>query len=213
MNIVTVYNLSKMPTAPVETFNELQEDLKLYDESKNKKLQQLISTRGFKYAFRAWRDEDGLLWIIDAHQRKRALLELRKQGFEIPEIPYEEIYAENKQDAVKEIAAYNSQFATLNPDTILFEKYKISDNDLQIFNFELNVTPLHSDPDDLDWDNIGKLPEHPETPDGGYKVKYEIIFDNEDQQKRWYDFLGELKGIYPESETIAERIMKYIGNE
>ncbi|MFR1239668.1 MAG: hypothetical protein ACLSDJ_00380 [Butyricimonas faecihominis] len=131
-----------MPTAPVETFNELQEDLKLYDESKNKKLQQLISTRGFKYAFRAWRDEDGLLWIIDAHQRKRALLD-RKQGFEIPEIPYEEIYAENKQDAVKEIAAYNSQFATLNPDTILFEKYKISDNDLQIFNFELNVTPLH----------------------------------------------------------------------
>lgn len=45
------------------------------------------------------------------------------------------------------------------------------------------------------------------------KVKYEIIFDNEDQQKRWYDFLGELKGIYPECETIAERIMKYIGNE
>ena len=34
---------------------------------------------------------------------------LRKAGFEIPEIPYEPIYAADKKEAVEEIAAYNSE--------------------------------------------------------------------------------------------------------
>lgn len=211
METINVYNLSEMPTAALSDFQELQEDFKLYDEEKNRKLQQLILTRGFKYAFKAWMDENGVLWIIDAHQRKRALEELQKRGYEVPPIPYEIIFAENKQDAVKEIAAYNSQFATLNPDTILFEKYDISGEDLQIFSLELAPLKLNMEqPEGMDWDNMGKIPEHPDTPDGGYKIKYEIIFDDEAQQERWYQFVGELKSRYADCETIAERIIQFI---
>ena len=79
----------------------------------------LIITRGFKYAFKAWKDPDGKLWIIDAHQRRKALLALRKSGFIIPEIPYEPIFAADKKEAVEEIAAYNSEFATKNLSIIL----------------------------------------------------------------------------------------------
>lgn len=138
MKNITVYNLGSLPTAPLDSFHELQEDFKISDNDKLIKLQMLILTRGFKYAFKAWKDPDGKLWIIDAHQRRKALLGLRKSGFDIPEIPYEPIFAETKQEAVEEIAAYNSEFAKRNPDTILFEKYKIDQDTLG--RFELNYS-------------------------------------------------------------------------
>ena len=67
------------------------------------------------------------------------MLALRKSGFIIPEIPYEPIQAETKQEAVEEIAAYNSEFATKNPDTILFQKYKIDTDTLGRFNLGYEV--------------------------------------------------------------------------
>ncbi len=134
MNIITVYNLGNLPTAELDEFNELQEDFKIYDPDRNLKLQMLIITRGFKYAFKAWKDPDGQLWIIDAHQRKKALTILRKNGFTIPPIPYEPIQALTKKEAVEEIAAYNSEFAKKNPDTQLFTKYDIGMETLERFN-------------------------------------------------------------------------------
>lgn len=131
---ITIYNLGNLPTAPLDSFNELQENFKLSDNDKLSKLQMLIITRGFKYAFKAWKDPKGKLWIIDAHQRRKALLALRKAGFTIPPIPYEPIYAENKKEAVEEIAAYNSEFAKKNPDTLLFKKYEIDTDTLERFN-------------------------------------------------------------------------------
>lgn len=137
---IEVFNLSSLPVAPLDSFFELQEDFKKSDLDKLAKLQMLILTRGFKYSFKVWRDpSNGHLMIIDAHQRRKALLGLRKYGYIIPDIPYEEIQAADKQEAVEEIAAYNSEFARKNPDTILFQKYHISTDRLETFNlgFEL----------------------------------------------------------------------------
>ena len=142
MNEITVFNLGNLPTAEVEQFNELQEDFKIYDPDKNMKLQMLIVTRGFKYAFKAWQDPDGKLWIIDAHQRKSALLTLRKNGFIVPAIPYEPIHAKDKREAVEEIAAYNSEFAKKNSDTQLFAHYDIGMDTLQRFNLSFGDETL-----------------------------------------------------------------------
>ena len=136
---IKVFNLGNLPTAPLDSFNELQEDFKKPVADKLSKLQMLIITRGFKYSFKVWKDPDGKLWIIDAHQRRKALLELRSYGFNIPEIPYEEIQASDKREAVEEIAAYNSEFAQKNPDTLLFEKYNIKGEDLAKFNLGYEV--------------------------------------------------------------------------
>ena len=103
MKEITIHNLGNLPTAPLDSFCELQEDFKISDPDKLAKLQMLIITRGFKYAFKAWRDPSGKLWIIDAHQRRKALIALRKSGFAIPEIPYEPIYAENKKEAIAKV--------------------------------------------------------------------------------------------------------------
>ncbi len=136
---IEVFNLSNLPTAPLDSFHELQEDFKKSDPDKLSKLQMLIITRGFKYSFKVWKDPDGKLWIIDAHQRKKALLALQKAGFTIPGIPYEEIQASNKKEAVEEIAAYNSEFAQKNPDTLLFQKYHIDADTLERFNLGYEV--------------------------------------------------------------------------
>ena len=138
-NSIKVFNLGGLPTAPLDSFIELQEDFKKPDADKLSKLQMLIITRGFKYSFKVWKDPDGKLWIIDAHQRRKALLGLRSYGFKIPDIPYEEIQASNKKEAVEEIAAYNSEFAQKNPDTLLFTKYNISGDDLAKFNLGYEV--------------------------------------------------------------------------
>lgn len=136
---IEVFNLGKLPTAPIDAFNELQEDFKVHDPDKLSKLQMLIISRGFKYSFKVWKDPKGKLWIIDAHQRRKALLALRKYGFTIPEIPYEEIQAADKREAVEEIAAYNSEFAAKNPDTLLFKKYNIGNDDLEKFNLGFEI--------------------------------------------------------------------------
>ena len=44
-----------------------------------------------------------------------------------------------KKEAVEEIAAYNSEFAQKNPDTLLFTKYNISGDDLAKFNLGYEV--------------------------------------------------------------------------
>lgn len=141
---IEIYNLGNLPTAQIDDFYDLQEDFKISDADKLAKLQMLILTRGFKYAFKAWKDPDGRLWIIDAHQRKKALIALRKSGFEIPPIPYEPIFASDKKEAVEEIAAYNSEFGKKNPDTLLFEKYQIDSDTLDRFNLEFKPISLQS---------------------------------------------------------------------
>jgi len=140
--IIEVYNLGGLPTAPLDSFLDLQEDFKISDSEKLAKLQMIILTRGFKYSFKVWKDSEGKLWIIDAHQRKKALIALRKSGFLIPEIPYEPVQAKDKKEAVEEIAAYNSEFSQKNPDTILFQKYKIDSDTIDRFNLGYEVKKI-----------------------------------------------------------------------
>jgi ParB-like chromosome segregation protein Spo0J len=40
----------------------------------------------------------------------------------------------------------------------------------------------------------------------------QIVFDDEDQQDLWFEFVKWLKGKYPEYETFAERLSRFIGD-
>lgn len=44
----------------------------------------------------------------------------------------------------------------------------------------------------------------------GFSITYEIAFDNEEQQKKWYAFIRALREKYPDEETIADRLMLVI---
>jgi DNA modification methylase len=136
---VKVYNESNLPTADYGSFEELQEDFKIMDLDRLMLLKRAIVERGFKYSFKAWKDEEGKLWIIDAHRRKQALKILESDGFYIPPIPYELIHAETRKEAIEEIAFVNSQYSDINPDTELFKKYNIELDSLPISIKELKI--------------------------------------------------------------------------
>lgn len=144
MQTVTVYNLSHLPTADFETLVELQRDFKLRDQALLDKLKRRILEVGFKYSFKAWQDPaDGKLYIIDAHQRRAALADLRKDGYEIPPVPYEQIHAKDRKSAVEEIAYVNSEYAKKNPETDLFKHFDVNFGALEnvnIPNFDLTGT-------------------------------------------------------------------------
>lgn len=42
-------------------------------------------------------------------------------------------------------------------------------------------------------------------------IKYEIIFDDEEQQERWFAFLRHLKAAHPQIESIGARIHEHLG--
>lgn len=44
-------------------------------------------------------------------------------------------------------------------------------------------------------------------------VSYQLVFDDEDQQKKWYEFVRQLKDQYPKVDTIAGRLMQFIRDE
>jgi len=145
MGKIKVYNLSKLQTADFELFQELQGDFKITTPEKIDKLKTRIVNAGFKYAFQVWKDTEGLLWIIDAHHRRRALKELHDEGYEIPEIPYLLIQARDKKEAVQEIAFANSHYSEINPEATIFEEYEITEDDLELaelgnFNFSNNLS-------------------------------------------------------------------------
>lgn len=48
----------------------------------------------------------------------------------------------------------------------------------------------------------------PETP--SFRITYEIVFNTEEEQSRWYKFISAIKKEYPELETISERILKAV---
>ena len=48
---IRVFNMGNLPVCDFEEFYDLQEDFKIYDPELNKKLQNLIISRGFKYSF------------------------------------------------------------------------------------------------------------------------------------------------------------------
>lgn len=41
-------------------------------------------------------------------------------------------------------------------------------------------------------------------------ISYNIIFDDEQQQHVWFEFLKDLRARYPDDATIAERIVKFV---
>lgn len=46
--------------------------------------------------------------------------------------------------------------------------------------------------------------------EASYVIKYEIVFDNEEQQSAWYELLAHLKATYKDCDTQAQRIHQHI---
>lgn len=85
---------------------EFQEDIKTISDKNLDKLIMLIETHGFNVPFIIWGD-----YIMDGHQRKKALT---KMGCLEDEVPVVIIEAEDKKDAKEKLLAITSQHGVFN---------------------------------------------------------------------------------------------------
>ena len=118
---------------PLHELKSFQNDLKFTDLENLEKLKRSLLKFGFTTPFFVWATTNGrknkTLYLLDGHQRKTALNELREDGTVLPDkFPIVEIDAKSKQDAKEKLLAIVSQYGKLNYKTSFFDNSKFDDD-------------------------------------------------------------------------------------
>jgi hypothetical protein len=128
MEILQVHNPSGLPTMPYTDFKEFQGDLKLPIEPENlARLRESLKKHGVFVPKFVWIDEGGQPNILDGHQTRQALASLEQDGWQIPDIPYAVIDADNRADAAEKLLQLNSRYAQINEHTTWFDELELAD--------------------------------------------------------------------------------------
>lgn len=110
-NQVIKNNVPGVDTCSFEEIQVIQGDLKKPVETQ--KLIASLIHKGFVIPLFLW-DHNGVLKAVDGTHRYRAVAELRKMGYEIPEIPYVPIEASSEKDARKKILIASSVYGEVS---------------------------------------------------------------------------------------------------
>lgn len=105
---------------PLCDFVNGQGNLKILSKDNYKKLRMSLIDHGIISPIHVWRPPQGPFVMLDGHQRHRALTELERGGFEIPEVPTVFVEADSLHEAKKKLLALASQYGTFD-DQGLYE--------------------------------------------------------------------------------------------
>ena len=125
MRGMKVHNPNNLPTKPIADLLPTQGNLKDLSETNYKKLKNTIERRGFSYPVYVWEDADGLLHLLDGHQRRQVLT---TEGWNDP-IPYLKVPAKDLQEAMARLLEITSQYATITQEGIdeFIGKYELNE--------------------------------------------------------------------------------------
>lgn len=125
MSEMIVHNPNNLPVIPIADLLPSQGELKDLSETNYKKLKNVIERRGFSYPVYVWEDKDGLLHLLDGHQRQRVLT---TEGWNEP-IPYLKVPANDLQEAMARLLEITSQYATITQEGIdeFIATYELND--------------------------------------------------------------------------------------
>lgn len=96
-------------TIELEDVSGFQGNLKTINRKNLEKLKNRILKVGFNVPFHIWKN-DGKNYLLDGHQRTRALLELQAQGYQVPPLPFDLIEADSIEDAKDKLLGISSQY-------------------------------------------------------------------------------------------------------
>lgn len=185
--------LNKIVLLNVGDIKKYARNMKKHPQSQIEKLKKSIKEFGFNVPVLV--DRQNI--IIAGHGRFIAAQELGMT--QIPAIKIE--YLTDQQVRAFRIADNKVSESSWDAK-MLGEEF----NFLKSEGFDLNLTGF----DTLEISNLDK----PEGSKDDFKtnifkkiIKYEIIFNDEDEQKKWHDYLVFLKNKYPDLKTISERIV------
>ena len=105
-------------TADIDDFTPLQGDLKTLSDSDYAGLMAEIIEEGFSFSLHVW-EQGQTKWIQDGHQRIITLKKMRKDGWEIPPIPYSLVMADNMQQAKRKLLGAASAYGKVNEQGLL----------------------------------------------------------------------------------------------
>ncbi len=93
---------------PIDALLEFQGDLKRITKDNLDKLKRSILKHGFTAPIFVWKGVDN--HILDGHQRLKALIELRQEGYNIPLLPVAYIDADDEKHAREKLLYITSQY-------------------------------------------------------------------------------------------------------
>jgi hypothetical protein len=193
--------------APLGSLVVIQGDLKELTEENYAKLRWRIENKGFDAPIFVWEN-----MILDGTQRYRVLNKMLAEGWQLPEglVPVCDIEAENLEEAKERLLGYVSQYGQVTEDGL--------------YEFLNGMAEPHLESVDLPDFDMGAFQEGylntgvPGTDSNGTEgtgtvgepvVQYTIIFDNEEQQQHWYDFLRKINLEY-DGQTVAARLDAFL---
>ncbi len=133
-------------------------------------------------------------FIVKGHGRLQAL---KKLGYTKVAVDYQDYESEAQEYA--DMIADNkiSELAEFDKDMFMAELTNIDIDDAELFGR-------------LELPEIKVEEESVEEKEKNYIIQYNIIFDDEEQQNIWYEFVKNINLKYADCETFAERLTMFI---
>mgnify|MGYP006921329563 CR=1 FL=1 len=121
---------------PIGELNDFQGELKDLSVDRYLELKKSILELGFSEPVSVWNNDDKW-WILNGHQRLRALRTMQAEGYEIPEIPVSVIQAKTIKEAKKKVLAMTSQYGEMTYQGLFNFQIgaDLSVQDLDMFHF------------------------------------------------------------------------------
>lgn len=110
-----IKNPNNLPLIDYRTLKPLQGDLKDLTEKNYQKLKHVLEKRGFEIPFFVWHDGTDY-YILDGHQRQRVMMTEDMHDDGSYEVPYVEIKADNRQEAMAKLLEISSQYGTITQE-------------------------------------------------------------------------------------------------
>lgn len=92
---------------------EFQGNLKELSDENYQRGRNSILELGFSFPLHLWKQKNKV-YIIDAHQRVKICKRMRdNEGYTIPELPFNWVFAKDREEAAKKVLAATSQYGTI----------------------------------------------------------------------------------------------------
>lgn len=134
----------------VENLKNFQGDLKFPNAEKIKALANRIKNKGFSAPIfvRDKQDDEVETYILDWHQRLKALLLLQEEGFELPEgVPCVYVKAETEKEARERVLEYNSSYSSIDVhylQEVFMQELDVED--IHIYETNVQLLPFADEP-------------------------------------------------------------------